>query len=574
MARGDQDEPRASADVRAGARWRRASACLLAASLLAASLALTRAALAQQADSAGPGAHLAWSVDARLSTQALAAVAFLSTVETRGLRPADYDAARLGAEAAAIAADSSAANTARLAQFDADLSRAVERLLIDLHAGRANPRALGFALPETHQRIDFAALVREVSQASDVAATIAGAEPRYAGYAALEAALARYRSLANDTALTLPRIRGTRIRPGDTLDAAPALRRLLDALGDRQRLAIGDRGGDGADSSSKPGGADQVGDFEPHHYTPDLVAAITSFQRRHALEPDGIIGPATVRQLRVPMSERVRQIELTLERWRWLPDTPPVRYAVVNLPAMRLVVFENDSVARQPVLAMNVIVGQAAGRRGTPVFVSTLDEVVFRPYWDVPPSIARKELIPQSRRQPDLFGRDGFEIVRGAGDDARVYPTSAANVDRVLDGTLRLRQRPGPANALGFVKFVFPNRYNVYLHDTPARELFSRTRRDLSHGCIRVENPLALAKVVLRGQQDWSDAQIEAAMQGDSTVHVRVARPVAVYILYATAVAGADGVVRFYPDLYGHDAKLARLLAHTRPSNGESGGTR
>jgi murein L,D-transpeptidase YcbB/YkuD len=263
--------------------------------------------------------------------------------------------------------------------------------------------------------------------------------------------------------------------------------------------------------------------------------------------------------LRVPLARRVRQIELTLERWRWMPDVPPERYAVVNVPAFRLYVFEHDATAAHAELRTNVIVGQA-GRRATPAFVGTMREVVFRPYWDVPPSIARNETVPYIRRRPGYFEREELEIVRGGDDDAVVYPPTERNLERVLAGTLRLRQRPGPKNALGYVEFVFPNAYNVYLHGTPAQELFAATRRDFSHGCIRVEDPTALAELVLRGQPGWDRAAIEAAMQGTRTLRVKLDRPVAVYVLYATVTVGGDGTVRFYPDLYGRDAALERAL--------------
>ena len=487
-----------------------------------------------------------WTTGGRPTAPALAVIAFLATVETRGLRPADYEASALGAEAATLAATGTAAEAPRLARFDVDLSRALMRLLAHLHAGRVDPGMLRFHLPETHLQIDLVRLALDVSEASDPTAAITATEPRYAGYALLESSLARYRLLAADTTLVLPRFPLMPVRPGDLLEDALALRRLLRALGD---LRVADSVGDSLDA---------------RRYTPDLAAAIVRFQRRHALEPDGIIARATIRELRVPLALRVRQIELTLERWRWLPDTPPERYAVVNIPAFHLLVFEHDSLARQPVLEMSVIVGQAAGKRGTPVFAGTMEEVVFRPYWDVPLSIARQELIPQSRRQSGFFAREALEMVRGGDDDATVYAPSADNAARVEAGTLRLRQRPGPGNALGLAKFVFPNSHNVYLHGTPAQELFSRTRRDFSHGCIRVADPVALAALVLRDQDDWSRATIEAAMAGDRTRRVRIAHPVAVYILYATVVAGADGVVKFYPDLYGHDAMLARALRLTR----------
>jgi murein L,D-transpeptidase YcbB/YkuD len=268
-------------------------------------------------------------------------------------------------------------------------------------------------------------------------------------------------------------------------------------------------------------------------------------------------------QLRVPMSQRVRQIEITLERWRWLPDHPPARYAVVNIPAFRLYVFEGDSLGDNPVLGMKVIVGKSQGRHATPVFTGVMRDVVFRPYWDVPPRIARNELVPRIRRNPGYFASEALEIVREGGDGVvPTLPPTSENLARVAAGTLRLRQRPGPDNSLGLIKFVFPNDYNVYLHGTPAQHLFERARRDFSHGCVRTEDPNALAEFVLRGQEEWNRSTIEAATLGDRTIRVAVARPVTVYVWYATVVA-RGAVTYFYPDLYGRDASLGRALGRT-----------
>jgi murein L,D-transpeptidase YcbB/YkuD len=214
------------------------------------------------------------------------------------------------------------------------------------------------------------------------------------------------------------------------------------------------------------------------------------------------------------------------------------------------------------VFATNVIVGTADRRHHTPVFSATMREVVFRPYWDVPPRIARAELVPIFRRTPSRFDEEGFEIVRpGTIElDATTFQPTAHNLSRVAAGELRVRQRPGTANALGFIKFVFPNRYNVFLHDTPTRELFARARRDFSHGCIRVSRPNELAEFVLQGQDTWDRAAIDSMMRGARTLHVALDRPVSVFVVYATAAATSDGTVHFYPDLYKQDAALERAL--------------
>ena len=412
-----------------------------------------------------------------------------------------------------------------------------------------DPESIGFAMADAGAPIDLADFVVRVAAAADVAATIATAKPAYAGYRALERALLRYRQLAADSSLRLPQLTSRSIRPGDEYRDIATVARLLAALGDLDPNRV-DSTRAGPDSASAP------------LYTGAIVDAIVNFQRRHGLETDGVIGPATMAQLRVPLARRVRQIELTLERWRWLPRHPPDRYIVVNIPGFRLYAFEDDPVAEHPALAMNVIVGKANGRHHTPVFTATMREVVFRPYWDVPARIARTELIPAFRRTPAMFANQGFEIVRPGASEVRAptFPPTQENLARVAAGNLRIRQRPGAANALGFVKFVLPNRNNVFLHDTPTRDLFAKARRDFSHGCVRVAQPDDLAEFVLRGQAPWTRAAIDSMLRGKRTLHVPLAQSVPVFIVYATAVATSEGTVSFYPDLYKHDVALERAL--------------
>lgn len=373
-----------------------------------------------------------------------------------------------------------------------------------------------------------------------VPAPAAAQQPAYEPERALVEAVARYQALAAGPDLRPPASR-TVVRRGDVYPAAATLRRHLAALGDLPAV----------DASSATVGADTV-------YDDRLVSGVVAFQRRHGLEPDGVIGPVTMAQLRVPMARRARQLELALERWRQLPDTVGERTIVVNVPAFRLYAFERDAATGRPHLRMNVIVGQAEGRHATPRFSGVMREVVFQPYWDVPIGIARRELLPRIRRDPAYLDREAMEIVRGGDHDAVIMPPTPANLDRVATGALRLRQRPGPLNALGPVKFLFPNRYNVYLHGTPAQSLFAPARRDFSHGCIRVEDPASLAIWVLEGQAGWDSASVTAAMTtGAQSRRVRLERAVQVHVLYATAVVGDDGLVRFYPDIYGHDAATA-----------------
>lgn len=257
---------------------------------------------------------------------------------------------------------------------------------------------------------------------------------------------------------------------------------------------------------------------------------------------------------------QVRKIELTLERWRWLPvfRTPPI---IVNIPQFRLFAFRTTADRAAQILQMDVIVGRTFPRTRTPVFVADMTSVIFRPYWDVPRSIALREELPKIRADAAYLTAQHLEIVSGAGDSATALAPVPAGIRALAADTARLRQRPGPDNALGLIKFDLPNRYDVYLHSTPAQQLFLRRRRAFSHGCIRVSDPVALAAYVLRDTPgDWTPARIEAAMNGTQTRRVRLAHPIRVIIIYGTVLAKEDGEVLFFDDLYGQDRSLERLL--------------
>jgi len=285
------------------------------------------------------------------------------------------------------------------------------------------------------------------------------------------------------------------------------------------------------------------------------VKAVMAFQARHGLNADGVIGRNTYAQLNVPPAARIRQIELTLERLRWTPLMLGQRMIVVNVPEFVLRAYDTRNGGAQ--ISMNVVVGKALDTR-TPLFAEDMRFIEFSPYWNIPPSVARAETIPALRRDPGYFTRQGLEFVS---PDGKVIPVSSkASLDAVMEGRLRIRQRPGPDNALGDIKFVFPNNDNIYLHHTPAVQLFQRDRRDFSHGCIRVEAPVALARFVLQDQPEWTEERIVAAMKSGKSSTLRLKRTVPVLIAYATAMVRGDGKVYFFNDIYGNDALLDQAL--------------
>jgi murein L,D-transpeptidase YcbB/YkuD len=287
---------------------------------------------------------------------------------------------------------------------------------------------------------------------------------------------------------------------------------------------------------------------------------VRSFQQRHGLAPDGVLGKSTLTALQTPLAQRIRQISLTLERWRWLNPfkTPPI---IVNIPQFQLFAFRTTEDRVADILQMNVIVGRTFQHTQTPVFERDMRYVVLRPYWDVPYSITKNEMLPKIRANPRYLAAQHLEIVNGQNDSSPVVPPTPENLELLAAGKLRLRQQPGEDNALGLAKFMFPNSYNVYLHSTPAHRLFQESVRAFSHGCIRVADPLALATLVLQDAPgDWTREKIQAAMNGTGTIRVNLTRPINVLILYATALATEAGPVLFFDDIYGYDKKLERQL--------------
>ena len=265
----------------------------------------------------------------------------------------------------------------------------------------------------------------------------------------------------------------------------------------------------------------------------------------------------------MPPAARVEQIVLTMERLRWTPLMTDKRMLVVNLPEFELRGLEINGDQVQIPLQMNVIVGKSLNTR-TPMFDEQMRMIEFSPYWNVPPSIARGETVPKLRRDPGYFDRQGFEIVTRSGDVVTVL--SEEQLGAVQRGEARIRQRPGAQNALGDIKFIFPNNDNIYMHHTPSVGLFQRDRRDFSHGCIRVEQPVALAQFVLKDEPEWTQERIREAMENGKSRTIRLKTPLTVVIAYGTAIVKQrGGAIYFYADIYGHDRQLkAALQRHSQ----------
>jgi murein L,D-transpeptidase YcbB/YkuD len=499
-------------------------------------------AMSAPADEAGT---LHWfDTSGRPHADARQAVGLLQAAGDDGLTPADYGANTL-ARALDRATHEGSPDLIAVAALDRALDQALQQLLVDLHRGRVDPRRLALDFePVAADGFDAATLLQTARSTGRLADAVRTAAPALPQYAALRTMLARYRALADHPAWqqplpALPAARGRTpsLAPGGDWPGVAQLAERLIALGD---LAESDRPAPGTT-----------------RYDGTLVAALQAFQQRHGLGGDGVIGAATLARLQVTPAARARQIGLMLERLRWTPLFQGPRMIVVNLPEFVLRAYEVDAAQRIQVRReMRVIVGKALDTR-TPLFDEAMRAVEFSPYWNVPPSIARGELIPQLRRAPGVWSRDGYEFVRA---DGSVQTTlDAEGLAAVQAGRWRIRQRPGARNALGDIKFVFPNRDHIYLHHTPSVGLFARDRRDLSHGCIRVEDPFALATFVLQGDPDWPAARIRDAMAAGESRSVRLRAPIPVLIAYGTTLVKADRI-HFFDDIYGLDGVLDAAL--------------
>ena len=472
----------------------------------------------------------------------------LAYARDQGLAPADYDAEPLARRWQAISAGTPSSPGER-ALFDVALSVSAMRLLSAVHEGRVDPRLVGFDYDVSARRLDLAQTLLSKRDTGGLGAAVAAAEPSFPVYRRLVKALAEYRALAQAgepaPVPSLPTAR-RKVQPGQSWEGLAAVAARLRAFGDLP-----------ADAAAPAPAADGT-----PVYAGALVDAVKRFQGRHALEPDGVIGPGTIDVLNVPAASRVRQLELALERERWLPELRREPHVFVNVPLFRLWAYDPDRPGET--LHMNVVVGKTMGHE-TPVFVEEMEYVVFRPYWNPPPSIVRGEIVPRARRDPAYLERQDMEIVASGDDAATPLPATPENLDEVAAGRLFVRQRPGEKNSLGLAKFIFPNADNVYMHGTPAQSLFARPRRDFSHGCIRLEDAARLAEWVLRGSPEWTRERIDKAMHGERPTRVNLKTKLAVFLFYDTAYVDSKGVVYFADDYYGHDARLEKALGHGYP---------
>ncbi len=427
-----------------------------------------------------------------------------------------------------------------LARFDVMVTHALLALGRDVAIGRTRPSAVEprwkaqRAAPPLVDLLDRAMAERTLDR------WLERVQPMHPEYARLQHAWHALEAQGIDDWPAIPTVV---IKPGQRHGTVARLRARFHASGELSRGTVAD----------------------PQRYDPALQHVVRAFQEHHGLRPTGLVDSATVTAINVPLRERRQQVAVNLERWRWLPDDLGARHLRVNIPKFYLHAYENG----RSVLDIRVVVGKAGDE--TPIFSAPMTHVVFSPYWNIPESIAAGETLPAMARDPDFLARNNIEVVRTS--EREPVPIDPDEVDWSDQDALKsvaFRQRPGATNALGFVKFMLPNPFNVYLHDTPADGLFARTGRSLSHGCVRLEDPVGFASYVLREQHDWTPPAIEEAMHSGNERHVKLISRIPVHILYFTAWADEQAGLHFRNDVYGLDSRQAAVMER-RGRSGPSG---
>ena len=467
-----------------------------------------------------------WVVDGEPTEAAQRLRAVLADAAREGFDPDAYDAGEFSPR--------DAYSTAR---YEIAQSAAALRYLNDLRHGHAAPSEVDPDLFVEPRSLDGAIALEALTAGADIGKTVEGYRPANLQYHRLSISLAALRAQAAAGVTWKPLPDSGKLAPGSTGPAVTALRARL-----------------------RQDGADLPDDAAAATFDKTLADAVTAFQRRHGLTPDGIVGKATLAALNVGIEQRIRQIIVNMERWRWLPDDLGRRHIVVNIAGFSLDATTDGQVRQH----MKVVVGRTYRR--TPVFSVPMTYLEINPYWHVPPSIAVKDLLPKIRKSVDILAADGFRVFDGWGATAQEIDPHTIDWSsvRATRFSYKLRQDPGPKNALGQIKFMMPNSHDVYLHDTPARSLFDRTVRVFSSGCIRVERPRDLALFVLDGQSEWTPEALADAFDAPQTRRIVLRQPVPVHITYQTAWIGDDGILQFRDDIYERDAALGAVLFPVR----------
>ncbi|AMO68325.1 hypothetical protein DOK_04973 [gamma proteobacterium BDW918] len=478
--------------------------------------------------------EFAWFTANTLSAQGRVLVSSIAGITKEGLLPLDYHSAKIQT---LLNTD---APTQDVAAFDILLSDAFLSLASHLQAGKVDPLALISTEWEANRRhSNLPALLQRVADSGDVATALDSLRPKQSRYYRLKIALAKVSALSN-LAWQRPLAEAPVLKPNTSDNRIPAITERLKVWGDLHS-------GPGLESD---GPAD---DESPLMYTPALAEAVKVFQRRHGLEADGIIGRETIKAINISPEERAKQIIVNMERWRWLAADLGDKHLLVNIAAFELKIIDNN----ETVFVKPVVVGR--NYRKTPVFSNKIRYLVLNPTWTVPYKLAVQDKLPDIQKDPGYLNRLGIRVFRGDSAVAIDPYTIHWNEITTRNFPFRLVQGPGPQNALGQVKFMFPNPHDVYLHDTPSRELFKKAERAFSSGCIRVSDPLELAEFLLR-DQGWDKERIAASIAKGVTETVSLKTPLPIHIEYWTAWVDRQGVLNFRNDIYERDQPLWQAL--------------
>jgi murein L,D-transpeptidase YcbB/YkuD len=484
----------------------------------------------------------AWIADDGPLPQVDSFIQSVQEADREGLRPEGYHLSSIKsllAELRQTATQKKPLGPEKLADLDLLLTDSFLIYSSHLLSGRVNPETIQAEWYAKSRKANLDRILQIALDAKQIENVLQGLLPRHPGYTRLRQALADYRKIAQKAGW--PEVpAGPKMRLGDLGERVSILRNRLGITGD----------------------LDPVQEKDGLLFNVALQRAVKKFQRRHGLEVDGIVGPATRAALNIPAEKRVRQIEVNLERWRWLPQDFGPRYILVNIASYGLEVIENG----RTVMTMRAIVGKSYQR--TPVFSAEMTYLVFRPYWNVPDSIAKEEMLPLICKDPGYLAQNQLQLFQGWGSEQKEIDPATVDWSRINAENFpyHLRQEPGPMNPLGRVKFMFPNKFNVYLHDSPARVLFWKTEREFSHGCIRIQKAIELAEYVLRGDPQLTPESIRDTTEKSFDQIVRLPEPIPVNVLYWTAWVDEDGAVQFRKDIYGRDEPLEEALGVQPPT--------